>query len=68
MAKPINSLELHYPVIQFLIISDTLQLSIDNVLIEQVSSVTSLKLCINENLTWHSHIDKLIPSAIRSIN
>jgi len=40
-------------------LSDTLKLSIDNVPIEQVSSVKSLGVCINENLTWHSHTDKL---------
>ena len=40
-------------------LSDTLELSIDNVLIEQVPSVKSLGIYINDNLTWHSHIDKL---------
>ena len=40
-------------------LSDTLNLSIDNVPIEQASSVKSLGVYINENLTWHSHIDKL---------
>jgi len=40
-------------------LSDTLELSIDNVPIEQVSSVKSLGVYINENLTWHSHTDKL---------
>ena len=41
------------------ILSDTLELSIGNVPIEQVSSVKSLGIYIDENLTWHSHIDKL---------
>ena len=40
-------------------LSDTLELSIGNVPIEQVSSVKSLGIYIDENLTWHSHIDKL---------
>jgi len=40
-------------------LSDTLELSIDNVPIEKVSSVKSLGVHINENLTWHSHTDKL---------
>jgi len=40
-------------------LSDTHELSIDNVPIEQVSSVKSLGVYINENLTWHSHTDKL---------
>ena len=40
-------------------LSDTLELSIDNVPIEQVSSVKSLGVHIDEKLTWHSHIDKL---------
>ena len=51
-------------------LSDTLKLSIDNVLIEQVPSVKSLGIYIDDNLTWHSHIDKLckkIASAIGAI-
>jgi len=51
-------------------LSETLELSIDNVPIEQVSRVKSLGVYINENLTWHSHIDKLckkIASAIGAI-
>ena len=40
-------------------LSDTLEFSIDNAPIEQISSVKSLGAYINENLTWHSHIDKL---------
>ena len=40
-------------------LSDTLERSIDNVPIEEVSSVKSLGIYIDENLTWHSHIDKL---------
>ena len=35
------------------------ELSIDNVPIEQVSSMKSLEPYIDEDLTWHSHIDKL---------
>ena len=48
-------------------LSDTLELSIDNIPIEQVSSVKSFGIYIDENLTCHSHIDKLckkIASAI----
>ena len=51
-------------------LSDTLELSIDNVPIEQVLSVKSLGIYIDEYLTWHSHIDKLckkIASAIGAI-
>ena len=51
-------------------LSDTLELSIDNVPIEQVSSVKLLGIYVDENLTWHSHIDKLckkIASAIGAI-
>ena len=39
-------------------LSDT-QLSIDNVPIEQVPTVKSLGIYIDENLTWYCHIDKL---------
>jgi len=39
-------------------LSDTLKVSID-VPTEQVSSMKSLGVYINENLTWHSDIDKL---------
>jgi len=38
-------------------LSDTLELSINNVPIEQVSSAKSLGVNVNENLTRHSHID-----------
>ena len=51
-------------------LSDILKLSIDNVPMDQVSSVKSLGVYIDENLRWHSHIDKLckkIASAIRAI-
>ena len=51
-------------------ISDTLELSINNIPIEQVSSVKSLGIYIEEDSTWHSHIDKLnknIASAIEGI-
>ena len=51
-------------------LSDTLELSIDNIPIEEFPSVKSLGIYIDENLTWHSHIDKLckkIASAIGAI-
>ena len=51
-------------------LSDTLELSIDNVPIEQVPSVKSLGMHIDEKLTWHSYVDKLckkIASAIGAI-
>ena len=51
-------------------LSDTLKLSIYNILIEQVSSVKSLEVYIDETLTWYFHIDKLckrIASAIAAI-
>ena len=51
-------------------LSDTLELAIDNVSIEQVSSVKSLGIYIDEYLTWHSHINKLckkIASAIGAL-
>ena len=48
-------------------LSDTLELSIDNVPIEQVSSMKSLEPYIDEDLTWHSHIDKLC-KRIASVN
>ena len=51
-------------------LSDTLELSIKNAPIEQVPSVKSLGIYIDENLRWHSHIDKLckkIASAIGAI-
>jgi len=63
-----NRLPLHATKREFMLIgsrqrlstlSDTHELSIDNVPIEQVSSVKSLGVYINENLTWHSHTDKL---------
>ena len=40
-------------------LSDDTQLSIDNVPIEQVPTVKSLGIYIDENLTWYPHIDKL---------
>lgn len=51
-------------------LSDTLELSIDNVPIEKVSSVKSLGIYVDENLTWYLHVDKLckkIASAIGAI-
>jgi len=38
---------------------DTLELSINDVPINRVSSVKSLDVLIDENLTWQTHIDKL---------
>ena len=38
---------------------NTLELSINNVPINRVSSVKSLVVLIDENLTWQTHIDKL---------
>ena len=49
------------------ILSDTLELSIDNVLIEQVSSVKSLGIYIDEYLKWYSHINKLRKNIASSI-
>ena len=40
-------------------LSSPLKLSIDNVLIEQVSLVKLLGLFIHENLLWRRHIGKL---------
>ena len=51
-------------------LSDTLELSIDNVPIEKVSSVKSLGIYVDENLTWRFDVDKLckkIASAIGAI-
>jgi len=52
-------------------LSDTLEPSNNNVPIEQVSSAKSLGVNVNENLTWHFHINcmcKKIASAIGAIN
>ena len=51
-------------------LSDTLELSINNIPIEQVSSVKSLGIYIDGDLTRQSHIDKLykkIASAIKRV-
>ena len=51
-------------------ISESLELSIDNVPMKQVSTTKSLVILIDENMAWHSHIDKLskkIASGIGSI-
>jgi len=40
-------------------LSNPLELSIDNVPIDKVSSVKSLGTFFDENLTWRTHIDKL---------
>lgn len=57
-----NRLTLNATKTEFMLIDPrqrTFELSIGNVPIEQVSSVKSLGIYIDENLTWHSHIDKL---------
>jgi len=46
-------------------LSDTLELSINNVPIEQVSSAKSLGVNVNENLTWHSHINRVKRSLLQ---
>ena len=40
-------------------LSESLELSIDNIPIKQVSTTKSLGILIDNNMTWHSHIDKL---------
>ena len=40
-------------------LTNPLELSIDNVPIEHVSSVKSLGISIDENLRWQTHIDNL---------
>ena len=40
-------------------LSNPLEISIDNVPIEHISSVKSLGIFIDENLRWQTHIDKL---------
>ena len=40
-------------------LSESLELSIDNVSIEQVSTTKSLGILIDDNMAWHSHIHKL---------
>ena len=40
-------------------LSESLELSIDNVPIKQVSTTKSLGILIADNMTWHTHIDKL---------
>ena len=40
-------------------LSESLELSIDNVSIKQVSTTKSLGILIDENMAWHSHIDTL---------
>ena len=50
--------------------SESLELSIDNIPIKQVSTTKSLGILIDNNMAWHSHIDKLskkIASGIRAI-
>ena len=40
-------------------LSESLELSIDNVPVKQVSTTKSLGILIDDNMAWHSHIDKL---------
>ena len=40
-------------------LSEFLELSIDNIPIKQVSTTKSLGILIDNNMAWHSHIDKL---------
>ena len=40
-------------------LSESLELSIDNIAIKQVSTTKSLGILIDNNMAWHSHIDKL---------
>ena len=40
-------------------LSESLELSIDNIPIKQVSTSKSLGILIDNNMAWHSHIDKL---------
>ena len=40
-------------------LSKSLELSIDNIPIKQVSTTKSLGILIDNNMAWHSHIDKL---------
>ena len=51
------------------ILPESAELSINNVPVKQVCTAKSLGFLIDENLTWHSHIDKLASgiSAIKRI-
>ena len=40
-------------------LSESLELSVDNIPIKQVSPTKSLGILIDNNMAWHSHIDKL---------
>ena len=40
-------------------LSESLELSIDNIPIKQVSTTKSLGILIDNNMAWHSHIDNL---------
>ena len=40
-------------------LSESLKLSIDNIPIKQVSTTKLLGVLIDNNMAWHSHIDKL---------
>ena len=39
-------------------LSESLDLSIDNFPIKQVSTTETLGILIDDNMAWHSHIDK----------
>ena len=39
-------------------LSESLELSIDNIPIKQVSTTKSLRILIDNNMAWHSHIQK----------
>ena len=52
---------------KFNTLSNPLELSIDNVPIEHVSSVKSLGMIIDENLRWQTHIDKLSEKVVSGI-
>ena len=63
-----NKLTLHSTKTEFMLIgsrqklstlSESLELLIDNIPIKQVSTSKSLWILIDNNMTWHSHIDKL---------
>ena len=40
-------------------LSECLELSVDNVPIKQIFTTKSLGILIDDNMAWHSHIDKL---------
>ena len=48
-------------------LSESLELLIDNIPIKQVSTTKSLGIVIDNNMAWHSHIDKLSKKIASSI-